>query len=131
MVDVSERAASDPDTHTPNSFLVIFGTVAALFLVAALFIASIASTGKRDDLDERRAQQRRDTRQKLEQAEHEALTTAGWVDKTKGVVRVPIAQAMKSTVADFIGQWAPTFLLLGLYNKIVKLEGNDRFNRAS
>lgn len=25
----------------------------------------------------------------------------------------------------FIGQWAPSFLLLGLYNKIVKLEGHD------
>lgn len=27
--------------------------------------------------------------------------------------------------ALFVGQWAPSFLLLGLYNKIVKLEGND------
>ena len=25
----------------------------------------------------------------------------------------------------FVGQWAPTFLLLGLYNKLVKLEGHD------
>ncbi|MDB5293213.1 MAG: hypothetical protein JWL69_4454 [Phycisphaerales bacterium] len=25
----------------------------------------------------------------------------------------------------FIGQWAPTFLILGLYNKIVKLLGSD------
>ncbi|WP_143960867.1 hypothetical protein [Litoribacter populi] len=27
--------------------------------------------------------------------------------------------------ALFIGQWAPSFLLLGLYNKIVKVEGHD------
>jgi hypothetical protein len=26
----------------------------------------------------------------------------------------------------FIGQWAPTFLLLGIYNKIVKVAGSDR-----
>lgn len=26
----------------------------------------------------------------------------------------------------FIGQWAPTFLILGLYNKIVKQLGSDR-----
>lgn len=26
----------------------------------------------------------------------------------------------------FVGQWAPTFLLLGLYNKIVKVSGSDR-----
>lgn len=25
----------------------------------------------------------------------------------------------------FIGQWAPSFLILGLYNKLVKLEGHD------
>ncbi|HWE93130.1 MAG TPA: hypothetical protein VG269_04085 [Tepidisphaeraceae bacterium] len=25
----------------------------------------------------------------------------------------------------FVGQWAPTFLILGLYNKLVKLLGSD------
>jgi hypothetical protein len=25
----------------------------------------------------------------------------------------------------FVGQWAPTFLILGLYNKLVKLQGSD------
>ena len=27
--------------------------------------------------------------------------------------------------ANFVGQWAPTFLILGLYNKLVKLAGSD------
>ena len=27
--------------------------------------------------------------------------------------------------ANFVGQWAPTFLILGLYNKMVKLHGSD------
>lgn len=27
--------------------------------------------------------------------------------------------------ALFVGQWAPAFLLLGIYNKLVKLEGSD------
>jgi hypothetical protein len=27
--------------------------------------------------------------------------------------------------ALFVGQWAPTFLILGLYNKIVKVLGSD------
>ena len=26
----------------------------------------------------------------------------------------------------FIGQWAPSFLLFGIYNKLVKLEGHDK-----
>jgi hypothetical protein len=25
----------------------------------------------------------------------------------------------------FVGQWAPTFLILGLYNKLVKIQGSD------
>jgi hypothetical protein len=33
--------------------------------------------------------------------------------------------------ANFVGMWAPTFLLLGIYNKLVKLEGNDRFRKAA
>jgi len=27
--------------------------------------------------------------------------------------------------ALFVGQWAPSFLLLGIYNKLVKQEGHD------
>ncbi|MDB6023768.1 MAG: hypothetical protein JWQ04_3625 [Pedosphaera sp.] len=27
--------------------------------------------------------------------------------------------------ALFVGQWAPAFLLLGVYNKLVKLHGSD------
>jgi hypothetical protein len=34
-----------------------------------------------------------------------------------------IAGAQKK--ANFIGQWAPTLLILGMYNKMVKLHGSD------
>jgi hypothetical protein len=27
--------------------------------------------------------------------------------------------------AIFVGEWAPTFLILGLYNKLVKVAGSD------
>ena len=32
-------------------------------------------------------------------------------------------------VSNFIGQWAPTLLILGLYNKVVKVAGHDRATR--
>jgi len=32
--------------------------------------------------------------------------------------------------ALFVGQWAPTFLILGLYNKIVKVAGHDQNHRV-
>jgi hypothetical protein len=28
--------------------------------------------------------------------------------------------------SNFVGQWAPTFLILGLYNKLVKVAGSDK-----
>lgn len=32
----------------------------------------------------------------------------------------------KQKTALFVGQWAAPFLLLGIYNKLVKLEGHDQ-----
>jgi hypothetical protein len=34
----------------------------------------------------------------------------------------------KGEAAIFVGQWAPTLLILGLYNKMVKQAGHDRFS---
>jgi hypothetical protein len=34
--------------------------------------------------------------------------------------------AGKDKSANFVGQWAPTFLLLGVYNKLVKIHGSER-----
>ena len=31
---------------------------------------------------------------------------------------------------NFIAQWVPTWLILGLYNKLVKLEDHDRYQRG-
>ena len=36
----------------------------------------------------------------------------------------------KKEASLFVGQWAPTFLILGLYNKIVKVLGSDGQDRA-
>lgn len=37
----------------------------------------------------------------------------------------------KGNTALFIGQWAAPFLLLGVYNKIVKVEGSDKEDNNS
>ena len=31
---------------------------------------------------------------------------------------------------NFIAQWVPTWLIIGLYNKVVKVEGHDRTDRG-
>jgi hypothetical protein len=33
--------------------------------------------------------------------------------------------AGRKSDSQFVGHWVPTILLLGLYNKLVKLEGHD------
>jgi hypothetical protein len=37
----------------------------------------------------------------------------------------------RAPAATFIGMWAPTLLLLGIYNKIVKVAGSDRATEPS
>jgi len=44
-------------------------------------------------------------------------------------VSLALKLAKKNHEALFVGQWAAPFLLLGLYNKIVKLEGHDQEDR--
>ncbi len=39
--------------------------------------------------------------------------------------------AGKDETALFVGQWAAPFLLLGVYNKLVKLEGHDSEDEPS
>lgn len=39
--------------------------------------------------------------------------------------------AGKNDKALFVGQWAAPFLLLGVYNKLVKLEGHDAEDKES
>jgi len=37
-----------------------------------------------------------------------------------------LVQGKSKGWANFIAQWAPTLLILGLYNKLVKVEGSDQ-----
>jgi hypothetical protein len=33
--------------------------------------------------------------------------------------------------ALFVGQWAPAFLIMGVYNKMVKQHGSDAYSKAA
>lgn len=37
----------------------------------------------------------------------------------------------QDSMALFIGQWAPSFLLFGIYNKIVKVQGHDQTDKEN
>ena len=38
--------------------------------------------------------------------------------------------AGKGKWGNFLAQWVPTWLVIGLYNKLVKVEGHDQIDRA-
>jgi hypothetical protein len=48
-----------------------------------------------------------------------------WSSVTCMGVSLALKCMKKSHAALFVGQWAAPFLLLGIYNKIVKTEGSD------
>jgi hypothetical protein len=49
----------------------------------------------------------------------------GALPRVRSMTRLRVA-ARAPILANFVGQWAPTLLLFGLYNKLVKIAGSDR-----
>jgi len=95
----------------------LFWTLAAFVLFAAIGAYSARMTRDYSDYDQDRAQVRYDTLKKL-QSDEEALIepvnaknpqgppTAAWVDQDKGVVRIPIEEAMAKEVDTLQGKAA-------------------------
>ena len=48
-----------------------------------------------------------------------------WVAVGSMAVSLGLQLFGRSKTSMFIGQWAPSLLIMGLYNKLVKLEGHD------
>jgi len=62
-----------------------------------------------------------------------AIPSGTWLVMGGGAIVASLALKMmgKHTTANFVGQWVPAFLMLGLYNKIVKVMGSDRQEQRS
>jgi hypothetical protein len=54
-----------------------------------------------------------------------------WAAVGSIVISLLFKATSKHHDSTFIGQWAPTFLLLGIYNKLVKQHGSDRLDRGA
>lgn len=48
-----------------------------------------------------------------------------WASLGSMAISLVLKASSKPHNALFVGQWAAPFLLLGIYNKLVKLEGHD------
>jgi hypothetical protein len=88
-----------PDRDRTSSAYVI-GILGCFLIVAALVWAMLHYT-QPPPLGEDRVAVRKKALAELRAAEAEELNTYGWVDQGKGVVRLPIAEAMKITLRDW------------------------------
>src|SRR5262249_33426622 len=63
-------------------------------------LAVIGPSPRSSDYEETRAKKRMEKLKALHEETQKDLTTYAWVDKNKGVARIPIDRAMELTVAD-------------------------------
>jgi len=55
------------------------------------------------------------------------IPSDAWLWAAVGSIGLSLALELsgREKTATFVGHWAPTLLILGLYNKMVKLQGSD------
>lgn len=57
-----------------------------------------------------------------------ALPSSTWLLLAGGAIVGSLVLKLldRPKTANFVGEWVPTFLLIGIYNKLVKVHGSDR-----
>jgi len=76
------------------------GIVCLFVLFGLIVLAVIGPSPRTSDYEETRAKKRMEKLKTLREESQKELTTYAWVDKNKGVARIPIDRAMEVTVAD-------------------------------
>jgi hypothetical protein len=76
------------------------GIVCLFVLFGLIVLAVIGPSPRTSDYEETRAKKRMERLKALNEESQKELTTYAWVDKNKGVARIPIDRAMEVTVAD-------------------------------
>src|SRR6188472_164594 len=76
------------------------GIVCLFVLFGIIVLAVIGPSSRTSDYEETRAKKRMERLKALQEENQKELTTYTWVDKNKGVARIPIDRAMELTAAD-------------------------------
>jgi hypothetical protein len=89
------------ETATPPRIKItwLIGTLAAFAIFAIIGGYSSRMTWNYSDYDQQRADQRYQTLAKVRHDEQAQITATEWVDQDKGVVRIPVDQAMARSCA--------------------------------
>src|SRR5512133_1553957 len=94
----TQSARSIAYTRVP--FSTWLGIVCLFGLFGLIVLAVIGPSPRTSDYEETRAKKRMEKLKTLHEESQKELTTYAWVDKNKGVARIPIDRAMEVTVAD-------------------------------
>ncbi|MGH7983596.1 MAG: hypothetical protein ACREFF_10715 [Candidatus Udaeobacter sp.] len=96
---------ADPESlrriaHSPAPFSTWLGIVLLFVLFGVIVLAVVGPSQRGSDYEETRAKKRIENLKKLREETEKDLTAYAWVDKNKGVARIPISRAMELTVAE-------------------------------
>jgi len=80
------------------------GVVLLFALFGVIVLAIIGPSPRSSDYEETRAKKRMENLKNLREDAEKALNTYAWIDKNKGVVRIPIGRAMAVTIAQLAQQ---------------------------
>jgi hypothetical protein len=97
---MAETQSAHSIAYTRAPFSTWLGIVCLFVLFGLIVLAVIGPSPRTSDYEETRAKKRMEKLKALHEETQKDLTTYAWVDKKKGVARIPIDRAMEVTVAD-------------------------------
>jgi hypothetical protein len=96
---------ADPESlrriaHSPAPFSTWLGIVLLFAVFGMIVLAVVGPSPRGSDYEETRAKKRMEKLKTLREDTEKDLSTYAWIDKNKGVARIPISRAMQLTVAE-------------------------------
>jgi hypothetical protein len=76
------------------------GVVLLFALFGVIVLAVIGPAPRSDDYEQKRAKAREEKLKTAREEDAKALSSYGWIDKNKGVARIPVARAMELTLVE-------------------------------
>jgi hypothetical protein len=86
--------------QTRAPFSTWLGVVLLFVLFGVIVLAVIGPAPRGDTYEQKRSKAREEKLKAARDEETKTLTSYGWIDKNKGVARIPITRAMELTVAE-------------------------------
>ena len=97
---MADTQSAQSIAYSRAPFSTWLGIVCLFGLFGLIVLAVIGPSPRTSDYEEMRAKKRMEKLNALQEETQKDLTTYAWVDKNKGVARIPIEHAMEVTVAE-------------------------------